>query len=92
MVKLTSMSLSRRQRDLLDFERTSWTLPGPKYEAIRRILELSPSHYYRLLGRLIQTDDALGYDPMLVRRLRRVRNYRRRVRLVGSPARQRPSS
>lgn len=90
--KLTWMSLSERQRAMLDFERTCWTVPGPKTEAIRRVMALSPSHYYRLLGELIQTDQAIDYDPMLVRRLRRLRNHRRRARLVGAPARQRPSS
>ncbi|MGH9129506.1 MAG: DUF3263 domain-containing protein [Acidimicrobiales bacterium] len=85
------MSLSARQRAMLDFERNWWTRPEPKHVAIRRVLALSSSHYYRLLADLIQTDDAIGYDPMLVRRLRRQRNHRRRVRLVGPPARQRPS-
>ncbi len=86
------MSLSERQRVILDFERTSWTVVGPKHLAIRQVLGLSPSRYYRLLAELIQTDAAVGYDPLLVRRLRRLRNLRRRARLIGSPARQRPSS
>lgn len=86
------MSLANRQRAMLDFERTCWMVPGPKYAAIRRVFDLSSSHYYRLLAELIQTDAAADYDPMLVRRLRRKRNHRRRVRLEGPPARQRPSS
>lgn len=86
------MSLSDRERAMLDFERTWWTLPGPKYVGIRRVFDLSSSHYYRLLAELIQTHAAADYDPMLVRRLRRKRNLRRRVRLEGPPARQRPYS
>jgi hypothetical protein len=86
------MSLSERQRAILDFERTSWTVAGPKHLAIRQAFDLSPSRYYRILAELILAPAALDYDPMLVRRLRRLRNLRRRARLVGSPARQRPSS
>lgn len=92
MAMLTRMSLSDRQRAMLDFERIWWTLPGPKHVAIRRDLGLSSTHYYRLLAELIQTKAAVDYDPMLVRRLRRLRSHRRRVRLEGRPARQRPSS
>lgn len=92
MAMLTTMSLSDRQRAMLDFEQTWWMMRGPKHAAIRRVLGLSPTHYYRLLAKLIQTESAVDYDPMLVRRLRRLRNHRRRVRLEGHPARQRPSS
>lgn len=92
VVKLPRMSLTDRQRAMLDFERTWWTSAGPKYAKIRRVFDLSSSHYYRLLAELIQTHAAADYDPMLVRRLRRKRNLRRRDRLVGPPARQRPSS
>lgn len=77
---------------MLDFERTWWMLPGPKYARIREVFDLSSSHYYRLLADLIQTRAAADYDPMLVRRLRRKRNHRRRLLIEGPPVRQRPSS
>jgi hypothetical protein len=80
------MPLSSRERAILDFERSWWTLPGPKEQAIRQAFDLSPARYYRLLAELVETDDALFYDPLVVRRLRRERNRRRRQRWEGRPA------
>jgi hypothetical protein len=37
---------------------------------------MSPARYYQLLGRLIDTEQALEHDPLLVRRLRRLRERR----------------
>jgi hypothetical protein len=78
--------LTTRERAIIDFERTWWTLPGPKEQAIRRQLELSPARYYQLLAELLESDDALDYDPLVVRRLRRLRDRRRRARWEGRPA------
>ncbi|WP_438352292.1 DUF3263 domain-containing protein [Microbacterium sp. CJ88] len=76
------MPLSDRDRALLAFE-AEWTRhAGAKEEAIRAELELTPARYYQLLGRLIDTADALAHDPMLVKRLRRVRDTRDRARLA----------
>ena len=69
-----------RSRRILDFERTWWRLSGPKERAIRERLEISPARYHQLLNGLIDRPDALAYDPMLVRRLRRLRENRRRKR------------
>ncbi|BDV31309.1 DUF3263 domain-containing protein [Microbacterium terricola] len=75
------MPLSDRDRAILAFE-TEWTRhAGAKEEAIRAQLSLSPARYYQLLGRLIETADALEHDPMLVKRLRRIRDARARTRL-----------
>lgn len=75
-------SLDQRSRDILDFERGWWRDPGPKERAIRERFGLSAARYYQLLGRLIDSPEALGYDPMLVKRLRRLRSYRRRSRFA----------
>ncbi len=75
--------LDERSRHILDFERTWWREPGPKERAIRERFELSAARYYQLLNRLIDTPEALRYDPMLVRRLRRLRAARRRNRFAG---------
>ena len=80
------MQLSERDRAILDFERAWWTLPGPKDVAIRERLGLSTTRYYRLLGSLIDSAEAAAYDPLVVRRLRRVRDRRRRARWEGRPA------
>ena len=79
------MPLSDRDRALLDFEAKSFVTPGrrndgSKEEAIRADLGIAPARYYQLLGRLIDTADAVEYDPMLVRRLRRLRDAREAVR------------
>lgn len=83
------MPLTPRERDILDFERSWWTEPGPKADSIRERFELSAARYYEILGRLVDDGDALAYDPLLVRRLRRMRDERRRIRFEGRSVRER---
>lgn len=78
--------LSDRDRAILDFERTWWTEPGPKEAAIRARFRLSPTRYYQLLNEVLTDDEAVGYDPLVVRRLRRTRDLRRRARYEGRRA------
>jgi hypothetical protein len=75
-------TLDERSRAILDFERGWWQRPGPKDRHIRGRLGLSPARYYQLLNDLIDSPEALRYDPMLVRRLRRLRTARRRQRFA----------
>lgn len=82
------MPLTDRDRAILDFERSWWTEAGPKDTAIRERFELSGTRYYQLLTDLLDDPDALEYDPLLVRRLRRVRERRRRARVEGRPMSQ----
>ncbi|MGI9120323.1 MAG: DUF3263 domain-containing protein [Acidimicrobiales bacterium] len=77
------MGLSDREKAILDFERRWWSLPGPKEVSIRQHLDLSATRYYQLLGGLVDSADAVGYDPLVVRRLRRLRDHRRRARFEG---------
>ena len=82
------MPLSDRDRDILRFEGEWRRHVGAKEEAIRSDLGISPARYYQLLGRLIDTTDAQEHDPMLVKRLRRIRDARQQDRLSrasGSP-------
>lgn len=81
------MALTDRDRAILDFERVWWTLEGSKEAAIRERFDLSPARYRAILNRLIELPDALAYDPLLVRRLRRQRDERRRARYEGTSAR-----
>jgi len=74
--------LDEGSRALLDFEREWWKHAGPKERAIRRRFGLSAARYYQALNRLIDEPEALRYDPMLVRRLRRMRTARRRARFA----------
>ncbi len=84
------MALSDRDRAILDFERAWWTGPGTKEAAIKARFDLSPTRYYELLRGLLGSPDAVAYDPLVVHRLRRDQSRRRRARLEGRPASQRP--
>ncbi len=69
-------------QDVLDFERT-WSQGAPRKDpAIRARFGISPARYYQRLDRLIDRPEALSYDPMLVQRLRRMREMRRRTRFA----------
>lgn len=74
------MALTDRERAIVDFERTWWTGDRPKDLAIREQFELSAIRYYVLLNELLDGEDAYEYDPLVVRRLRRLRDRRRRER------------
>jgi hypothetical protein len=85
---LDRMALTDRDRAILDFERSWWTESGPKDTAIRERFELSGTRYYQLVAELLDDPEAMAYDPLLVRRLRRVRDRRRRARIEGRPMSQ----
>jgi hypothetical protein len=72
--------LDARAREILDFERGWWRFAGAKEQAIREQFDLSTTRYYQILNALLDDDQALAYDPMLVRRLRRQRATRQRER------------
>ena len=85
---LDPLALTDRERVILDFERSWWTEVGPKDTAIRERFELSGTRYYQLLTELLDDPGALEYDPLVVRRLRRGRERRRRARVEGRPMSQ----
>lgn len=68
-----------RDARILEFERRAWSHPGAKEEAIRVELGLNSARYYQLLNAVIESPAAFAHDPMLVRRLRRLRDGRRRA-------------
>jgi len=72
--------LTRRDRDILAFERQWWKYAGAKEQAIRELFDMSATRYYQVLNALIDTPAALAADPMLVKRLRRLRASRQRQR------------
>lgn len=76
-------ALDDRSRQVLDFEREAWKLTTTKERAIRERFGFSPARYHQILHRIIDRPDALLYDPMLVRRLRRLRELRRRARTAS---------
>jgi len=75
--------LTDRDRAILGFEGEWRRHGGAKEEAIRADLDMSPARYYQLLGRLIDTAEAQEHDPMLVKRLRRLREARVSARVHG---------
>ncbi|MFD1825721.1 MULTISPECIES: DUF3263 domain-containing protein [Mumia] len=72
--------LTERERAILAFERTWWKYAGIKEQAIRAEFGLSATRYYQVLNALIDREPALAHDPLLVKRLRRMRTARRRTR------------
>ncbi|MFB4311930.1 DUF3263 domain-containing protein [Actinomadura sp. GTD37] len=72
--------LSERERQILAFERQWWKYAGAKEQAIRELFDMSATRYYQLLNLLIDRPEALECDPMLVKRLRRMRSQRQRSR------------
>jgi len=80
------MSLSERDRVVLEFERSWWTQPGSKEAAIKDRLGFSPTLYRQVLASLLDSSEAEAVDPLLIRRLRRRREERRRARYEGRPA------
>ncbi len=72
--------LSQRDRDILEFERHWWKFAGAKEQAVREKFDMGSTRYYQVLNALIDRPEALESDPLLVRRLRRLRASRQRQR------------
>jgi hypothetical protein len=74
------VELTERERAVLALEGLAWRSPGAKEAAIRERLGLSPVRYYQLLNALLNREEALAHAPVLVNRLRRLRDTRRAAR------------
>ena len=72
--------LSQRDVEILEFERQWWKYAGAKEQAIRDLFDMSATRYYQVLNALLDRPEALAADPMLVKRLRRMRAARQRQR------------
>jgi hypothetical protein len=72
--------LSCQEREILAFERQWWKYAGAKEQAIRELFNISATGYYQALNSVIDRPEALAADPMLVKRLRRLRSGRQRAR------------
>ena len=75
--------LSEQEAQILAFEREWWLVGGAKEEAIRSTFGLSATRYYQTLNTLIDQPSALEADPVLVRRLQRLRQTRQQARSAG---------
>jgi hypothetical protein len=74
--------LSDLESRILDFEASWWRYAGAKESAIKELFDLTAPRYYQLLNDLIDRDEALVASPMLVKRLRRLREARMSTRIA----------
>ena len=65
---------------VLAFERAWADRVGNREAAIRSEFGVSSARYYQMLYALIDSPIAVRHDPLLVRRLQRLRESRRRAR------------
>ena len=72
--------LNERDTEILAFERQWWKYAGAKEQAVREKFQMSATRYYQVLNALIDKPEALAVDPLLVKRLRRLRETRQRAR------------
>ena len=74
--------LSERDIEILDFERSWWKHAGVKEQAIKERFEMSATRYYQVLNELIENPTAMAHDPILIKRLKRLRMYRQKQRVA----------
>ncbi len=72
--------LSATDASILAFEKQWWRYAGAKETAIRELFDLSATRYYQQLNALLDNPAALAAEPLLVKRLRRLRDARQRER------------
>ncbi|GAA1696053.1 DUF3263 domain-containing protein [Microcella alkalica] len=66
--------LNEVAREMLEFETRAWPSPHRKERAIRARFSISPVRYYQRLWALIDGVRVEQFDPMVVHRLRRMRD------------------
>jgi hypothetical protein len=82
----THDELSERERAIIEFEAAWFTLDEDRHDAIRARFACSVEEYNLELNRVIDHPAALVADPLVVRRLRRHRERRRRALIDGTVA------
>jgi hypothetical protein len=78
--------LSERELAILQFEATWFTLDEDRHDAIRARFACSVEEYNLEVNRVIDHPAALLADQLVVRRLRRHRDRRRRALIDGAAA------
>lgn len=79
-------TLTERQTAIIEFEAGWFLLDEDRHAAIRARFAVSPDDYTRELNELIDLPAAMNADPLVVRRLRRLRERRRRQLIDGAAA------
>lgn len=72
--------LTPTELHILEFEKQWWRYAGAKESAIRELFGMTATRYYQALNALLDNPAALAVEPMLVKRLRRMRQERHRER------------
>lgn len=65
---------------ILQFESKWWRYSGVKETAILELFDIPATRYYQILNTLLDNPAALAAQPLLVKRLRRLRDQRHRDR------------
>lgn len=84
---MDSEQLSTLEQKVLEFERKWHTLGGAKEHAIREQFNMSSTAYFQVLNSLLDNPLAYAQDPILIKRLRRIRDGRQRDRAQSRMAR-----
>ncbi len=79
--------LSELEAQVLEFERRWYTYGGPKDHAIREKFDMTATAYFQVLNSLLDNAAAYQRDPILIKRLRRIRDSRQRSRAQSRIAR-----
>lgn len=72
--------LTPAETEMLTFESQWWKYAGAKESKVREDFGVSMTRYYQRLGALLDRPEAMAFDPLLVKRLRRLRSDRQRQR------------
>jgi len=78
--------LTPTESAILDIERARWKYPGAKDATVMERLGWSRTRYDQVLLAMLDRPDVEAADPLLVRRLRRLRDRRRVARSASSIA------
>lgn len=73
-------TLSDLDAAILEFEAVAPRSVGAREVAIRQRFDMSPVRYHQRLNQIVDLPEALAFDPVLVKRLRRVRDSRAAAR------------
>ena len=69
--------LTELEMDILAFERQWWRYPGARETAVVERYGWSFTRHLQVVNALIDRPEALAYDPIVVKRLQRLREARR---------------
>ncbi|GEP38909.1 hypothetical protein NPS01_25720 [Nocardioides psychrotolerans] len=77
---MTTEQLTNQDHAILTFERQWWKFAGAKETAVLDRFGVTSTRYYQRLNWIIDHPDALATEPLVVRRLLRLRDARTSAR------------